>query len=890
MDLIGIYDPCCEYKHNPIGTDERHPRLSWKLDAGEARNIKQTAYRIQVALEEDFEQPLWDTGKVVSDQSVHVEYAGPELASRTRYNYRIQVWTDSELASAWSETAYWETAFLTAEDWQAHFITGVLPEVEGEDPCHYLRKSFSVKAKVESARIYATALGIYRLYVNGVPADDTLFAPGWTSYRKRLQYQTYDVTHLLVGDEANKENVLGVMLGNGWYKGDLAWEGKKEIFGDTRALLLQMHVVYADGSEEMVITDDSWTYSTEALRMSELYHGETYDARLTQAGWNQAGFTAAGWNAAVLYPYRYETLVAQENNPVRIVEELQPIAILTTPKGETVYDLGQNMVGWVRFTIRAQQGTVIKLTHAEVLDQAGNFYTTNLRSAKQTITYICQGNESETYEPFLSFQGFRYVRVEGLPSDGTIEQITGCVIHTDLTPTGSFACSDEMINQLQHNIIWGQKGNFLDVPTDCPQRDERLGWTGDAQAFVRTAAFNFNVANFFTKWLRDLAADQQPDGGVPHVIPDVPAVGYSSAAWGDAAVICPWTIYESYGDERILENQFESMKAWVEYIRAQGENEFLWNTGSHFGDWLGLDAKENSYIGATPRDLIATAFFAYSTQIVAKAAAVIGKYEEASTYETLHQNISRAFCEEFVTPSGRVASPTQTAYALALMFDLLEEKDRARTAGMLAAHIEENGTHLTTGFVGTPYLCLVLTRFGYTDLAYQLALQKEYPSWLYSVSKGATTIWEHWDGIKPDGSFWSENMNSYNHYAYGAIGEWFYRKVAGIDTVEANPGYKKIRIQPHIGEALSYAEATKVSLYGEIKAGWIKLEDGMVEMSITIPANTEAEVILPVAESEHIQESGQPLDRWGDLRELEKTEFGIRFIVGSGSYRITFPG
>ncbi|MFB5678881.1 family 78 glycoside hydrolase catalytic domain [Paenibacillus terreus] len=871
------------YRKNPVGIDDLRPRLSWRISA-ETRGFVQNAYQVQVACDPDFgSEIVWDSEKVESDRSVHIEYQGPALKSRTRYYFRIRVWDRQENVSAWSESGYWETTLLSVEEWQASWITAPPRREESwEEPCDYMRTDFALPDNVVSARVYATSLGLYRLYVNGVPADDTLFNPGFTSYNKRLQYQTYDVTPLL----SSGDNALGCLLGNGWYKGYLAWEGKKEHFGTTRAVLIQLHVTLSDGSEQIIVSDGNWRVSSGPLLMSELYQGETYDARLEMDGWSSPGFADQDWAKAMITNPPESALVAQENEPARIIETIKPIAVVTTPKGETVLDMGQNMVGWVRFTVRAEAGTVITLQHAEVLDRDGNFYTGNLRSAKQTITYICRGGEAETFEPHLSFQGFRYVKVTGVPQEQLLEQFIGCVIHTDLEPTGSFRCSDELVNQLQHNILWGQKGNFLDIPTDCPQRDERLGWTGDAQVFIRTAAFNMNVVTFFEKWLKDLAADQEADGRVPHVIPDVPVAGYGSAAWGDAAVICPWTLYQCYGDIRVLETQYPSMKAWVEYIRAQGEDEFLWNTGFHFGDWLGLDAKENSYIGATPKDLIATAYYAYSTELLAKTAAVLGKNEDAKAYEGLHENIVRAFRKEFVTPNGRVASPTQTAYVLALMFDLLAEQDRPRTAKMLAEHIEDNGVHLTTGFVGTPYLCLVLSRFGYTDLAYRLVLQKEYPSWLYSVIQGATTIWEHWDGIKQDGSFWSDGMNSYNHYAYGAIGDWLYRVVGSIDLIE--PGYKKIRIKPQIGEQFSWNEASLDSVYGTIRVSWIKQDQGTVKMDVVIPANTTAEVIIATSERGRVLESGKSLDQTEGLRGVEQTTEGHMLLIGSGSYNFTF--
>jgi alpha-L-rhamnosidase len=605
----------------------------------------------------------------------------------------------------------------------------------------------------------------------------------------------------------------------------------------------------------------------------------------SKLGWSAPGFDASGWEPVSTINGGFDHLIAQENDACRITQELKPQAVLKTPKGETFIDMGQNMVGWVRFTVEENEGTIITVQHAEVLDRDGNFYSGNLRSAKQTVMYTCRGGAAETYEPIFSFQGFRYIKVEGASYEDWLDRITGCVIHTDMAESGAFNCSDEMLNLLQRNIVWGQRGNFLDVPTDCPQRDERLGWTGDAQVFIRTAAFNYNVVPFFEKWLKDLSVEQLPDGGVSHVVPCLEIAGKNSAAWSDAAVICPWTLYECYGDIRVLQKQYRSMKAWVDYIRAQGSDEYLWNTGFHFGDWLALDAKENSYFGATPKDLIATAYNAYSASLVAKTAAVLGKQEEAAAYADLHKGIVKAFRAEFVTPNGRVASPTQTAYVLALMFDLLEEGDRARAAGMLAENIKENGTRLTTGFVGTPYLCQVLSRFGYSDLAYQLVLQQEYPSWLYSITKGATTIWEHWDGIKQDGSFWSDDMNSFNHYAYGSIGDWLYRFVCGIDTDTAEgSGYKRIRIAPHIGEALSHAAASLNTMYGLVESSWEKRNDGSLSMSVTIPANTMAEIVLFATVVDKVTESGNPVRQSAGIHAVEQTERGVHLLTGSGKY------
>jgi alpha-L-rhamnosidase len=875
----------CEYKKNPLGIDVLSPRFSWQLESDD-RGIMQTAYQVQVSKGDDtFKNLVWDTGIVNSDKSVHIEYEGEALISRQRYYYRIMVWDNKGNVSGWSEPGFFETGLLDKKEWKAEWITSsIYDDAQTSDICPLLRKDFSTAGKVRSARVYATALGLYELYINGSRVSDQLFTPGWTSYNKRLQYQTYDVTEML----KDGNNAIGAVLGNGWYKGNLVWAGNKNLYGDKAALLLQLHVTYEDGNEDLILSDGSWKTSSGPILMSEIYHGETYDARLEKEGWSTAGYDDSSWESAAILQHPKEILVAQENVPVRVIQEIKPINIINTPKGETVLDFGQNMVGWVRFEVEGPAGAEVVLRHAEVLDKDGNFYVDNLRSAKQTTRYILKGTGRECYEPHFTFQGFRYVKIESYPGDIMLENFTGRVIHSDMETTGSFTCSNELVNQLQHNIVWGQKGNFLDVPTDCPQRDERLGWTGDAQMFIRTACFNMNVAPFFAKWLRDLSADQSEEKGVPHVIPHVlDDNSYSSSAWGDAATICPWTIYTCYGDKRILEEQYESMKHWVEYIRRQGDDEYLWNTGFHFGDWLGLDSKADSYVGATPVDFIATAYYAYSTDILAKTAKVLGKPEDAAEYEELYKNIIVSFRKEFVTPSGRLASPTQTAHVLALMFNLVDARDRKRVTRDLVKLIEQNGYHLTTGFVGTPYLCHVLSQNGHNDIAYKLLLQTDYPSWLYQITKGATTIWEHWDGIKEDGSFWSKDMNSFNHYAYGSIGDWLYRSVAGINTDSEMTGYKRIHITPKPGPGLEFAEAKLESMYGRVESAWAISEDSM-KLKVCIPANTTAVVVLPSADLSGVLENGKRLKDAGGITSYEQTDEGVRIQLGSGDYEFTY--
>ncbi|MDO3410522.1 glycoside hydrolase family 78 protein [Saccharibacillus sp. CPCC 101409] len=892
MSSIKVVQPRCEYLDRPLGLTVRTPRIGWKLEAPR-RNVRQSAYRIQVSREDGSFAPenlVWDSGQVRSDESVHAEYAGKPLESAVRYVYRIKVWDERGEESGWSESAYWETGLLDAADWRGQWIT---PSAQAVDPqareSFYLRRAFDLNGRgIRRATLLATALGLYELELDGERVGDSLFTPGWTSYHQRLQVQAYDVTERLAG---GGEHAIGAALADGWYIGRFAWKERGKLYGDRRALLLQLHVIYDDGKQDVIVSDDTWRSSADGpIRVSNLYDGETYDASLELGDWSRGGFDDSAWHPVEILPESKDRLIGEQSERIKVTEKIKPISVITTPAGETVLDMGQNMVGRVHVTIEAPAGTTVKLHHAEVLDQGGNFYTGNLRTARQETVYICKGGGEESFRPSFSFQGFRYVRLEGFPGPVDPGRFTGEVIHTDMQPTGSFECSNPLIDQLQRNIVWGQRGNFLDIPTDCPQRDERLGWTGDAQVFARTASFNYGVAPFFTKWLKDLAADQRPDGGVPFVIPHtMEENAHSSAAWGDAATIGPWTIYLCYGDKRILAEQYDSMKGWVEYIRAQGDNELLWNTGFHYGDWLGLDAKENSYVGATPTDLIATAFYAYSTSLLSKSAAVLGYEEDAGYYAELQRRIAGAFADEFITPNGRLAGHTQTSHVLVLMFDLAEGETKRRLADTLAGYIREQKMHLTTGFVGTPYLCHVLSENGYHDLAVQLVQQEEYPSWLYSVRQGATTIWEHWDGIKPDGSFWSDDMNSYNHYAYGAIGDWLYRVVTGIDTDEKAPGYKRIKLRPRPDSGLDYARASYESLYGTIASGWTKSENGTVEYTFEIPANTTAEVRLPLEEGQSVRPGDEDS---GELPGAEVVHGGgaAVFELGSGRYTFTVQG
>ena len=884
---VQIIEMACEHRQNPVGVDVLNPRMSWKLKSSE-RNFLQTAYQIRVATTSTFEKKnlVWDSQKLPSGVSILQSYQGQTLQSGKPYFWQVKVWDNQNRESAWSNTASWEMGLLAQTDWKAQWIeptTQALPELD-KSPASMLRKNFSLKGKIASARAYVTSHGYYELSLNGQKVGNEVLTPGWTSYSKRLQYQVYDVTNML----RSGANAVGAMLGEGWYRSNLGWINNKGFYGKRLGLLCQIQVKYADGTQEMIISDGSWKSTNDGpIRVNEIYDGENYDATREMKGWNEAVFNDANWTNVSVSEFNNNNLIASQGAKVERIEELKPLKIFRTPKGELVADMGQNMVGWMRLKVSGAKGTKIVLNHAEVLDKFGNFYTENLRNAKAALTYTLKGEGEEVFEPHFTFYGFRYVFIQGM--DLKPENLTGIVVHSAIKPTSTFECSNALVNQLQHNIQWGQKGNFVDVPTDCPQRDERLGWTGDAQAFCRTAAYNFDVAAFFTKWLKDVAADQRPDGTVPFVVPDIlnkmdASTVEGSAGWGDVAVIAPWTMFLTYGDKQLLENQYPSMKAYVEFIRKKAGDSYLWKKGSAFGDWLYYMPSTNNHgepDGYTDKDYLCQAFFAYSTNLLKESALALGKTEDVKTYSTLFENVKKAFNEQYVTPSGRIASDSQTAYVLALMFNLLPENIQSKAAEHLVQDIKNRKNHLSTGFLGTPYLCHVLTQSGHTDVGYDLLLQESYPSWLYPVKMGATTIWERWDGQKVDSTFQDIGMNSFNHYAYGAIGDWMYRVVAGIEIDSKSGGYKHFYLKPEPSKRLSYAKSSLNSPYGEIASGW-EIKDGKIKLSMKVPANTTATITLPKGTTEATVD-GKSIGQAG-FQNIKLTTKGLEFEAGAGEY------
>jgi alpha-L-rhamnosidase len=872
-----------EYKTNPVGIDVLLPRLSWEIISSK-RNFIQQAYQIRAAAsEKDLTQGknlLWDSGKIESEQSNQIVYSGKPLESGKRIYWQVKIWEKDGSVSDWSEPAFWEMGLLKTSDWRAKWIEPQLNEIDTVyNPCPMLRKEFEIKKEIKSARAYVTCHGLYEFHLNGDKVSDQLLTPGWTSYNKRLQYQVYDISKNI----AEGKNALGVILGDGWYRGPLKWDMKRNNYGNKLALLLQIIIEYNDGTTEIIGTDNSWKSSTGPILMSGIYNGEIYDARLEKTGWDKSNYDDKNWSGTIEKDFAKNILIASEGPAVKITQSIKPINKFTAPNGDLIFDMGQNMVGWIQIKLKGNAGQKITLKHVEVLDQDGNIYTKNLRRAKQEIEYTFKGNDVETFEPHFTFQGFRYVAVRDFKGEISLDNITGKVIHSDMTPSGNFECSDSLINKLQKNIQWGLRGNFVDVPTDCPQRDERLGWTGDAQTFAPTACFNMDAASFYTKWMKDFIADQLNDGRFPHVVPDVLTNEGGAAGWADAGIIVPWTLYLNYGDTRILETQYESMKKWIEYLKNLAGDSYLWNRSVGYGDWLAFATTSSDYPGATTdKDLIGTAYFYYSTSLIQKIASILGKEQDVKDYAELMKNIKNVFQKEFITQTGRVASNTQTAYVLALDFNLIPENLKAEAAKRLADDVDKF-EHITTGFLGASRVCKTLTDHGYNDLAFMLLFNRKYPSWLYPVTKGATTIWERWDGIKRNGSFQDEGMNSFNHYAYGAVGKWIYGFIAGMDIDPDKPGFKNIIMNPNAPKELKFAKTNYHSIFGDIFTSWETKNDSFI-FDVQVPANTTADVFLPTDVKEKISEGGKSLDTIKEIQFMNSLNGKTLLHIGSGKY------
>ncbi|WP_330286851.1 family 78 glycoside hydrolase catalytic domain [Streptomyces sp. NBC_00576] len=812
-----------EHRDDPLGVGTSAPRLSWQVRTDDSA-WRQTAYEVEL----DGATAV----QIHSAEQVLVPWPFQPLPSRTLATVRIRVASEDGGWSDWSAPATVETGLLHPHDWSARFIS---PRDHGalDSPAPELLRTVVLRPGIVSARLYATAHGVYTASLNGTRVGDEVLAPGWTSYRHRLRYQTHDVTALLT----EGENTLSVLLGNGWYRGHLGWWGARARYGDRLALLAQLEVRHADGSVEVFGTDEEWRARDTGVVADDLYKGQRTDLRFTP-GEADGPVDVLPDDEADL-----SRLVAAEGPPVRATEVLPALKVWQSPSGRTLVDFGQNIVGWVRLRLRdTTAGTEVVVRHAEVLENE-ELCTRPLRAADATDTYLLADAEETVLEPSLTFHGFRYAEVSGIPSLEA-EDLQALVVTSDLRRTGWFSCSDPDLEQFHENVVRGTRGNFLDVPTDCPQRDERLGWTGDIQVFSPTASFLFDAAGFLSSWLADLAADQHSDGAVPWVVPDIlDDAAPTAAAWGDAAPVVPWVLYERYADRGILQRQFTSARAWVDKA-ASLTTDGVWAGGFQFGDWLDPAAPPGDPFAArTPPDVVATACLARCADVVARTAEVLGRSEETARYSALAARTRAAFARAFVTPAGRILGDSPTAYAMALQWDLLASPQHRAAAGdRLADLVRTNGFRIATGFVGTPLMTDALTTSGHPDLAHRLLLEKGCPSWLYPVTMGATTVWERWDSMLPDGTVNPGQMTSFNHYALGAVADWIHRTVAGL--APAAPGYREIRVRPLPDGALTHAAAVHLTPYGEASVRW-RREDGLFHLKVVVPAGARATVHLP---------------------------------------------
>ena len=847
----------CEYHTNPLAVNSVNPRLSWTLES-DVRGQSQTAYQVLVAtsiakLAQD-KGDLWDSGKVASDQSSLIVYKGQELKSRMVCYWKLRVWDKAGGRSSWSKSGMWAMGLLSPADWKAKWIASAENPVHKDGaflltPARHLRRAFSADIKPVQARLYITSLGVHTAEINGQRIGDWFLAPGWTSYNKRLSYLTYDVTEQI----AEGANALAVTVADGYYAGYCAYghlvnvSGKdpkikgRYYYGKTPAVLVQLELEYADGRREFVVSDPSWKSAIGPIKEADILMGETYDARDELTGWSRADYDDSKWKSAVAHPGTKASIEPHPGVSVRPIEEIEPVTLKEHKPGVWIVDLGQNISGVVRLKVKGKAGDKVVIRYAEMLHSDGRMSVENLRRARTIDTYTLKGDpDGESWTPAFTYHGFQYVEITGYPGQPSKDSITGIVVHSDTPIVGSFECSDPMLNRLYKNIVWTQRANFFDVPTDCPQRDERMGWTGDAQIYVRTASYNADVSAFFTKWLRDLNDDQWEHGPYPNFAPTpfIRRGWHFATAWGDAGVICPWTIWRVYGDTQPIEEHWEKMEKYMTFRLERDRNLEGTARGDRcFGDWLSL------YKPSTPIEFIDLAYHAYTAKLMAEMAAVIGKTDRADYYQKHADTVRGRFAQKHVTSLGKLRASNQTTYAIALFFDLVPEELEQKAADHLARLIRDNGNKMTTGFLGCRPLLPVLSAHGYHDLAGILIQQKEYPSWGYEVENGATTIWERWNGYIKGKGIHSPKMNSFSHYAFGAVGEWMFCELGGINLLD--PGYKRIKIAPRPTGTITQCAVSTETPHGKLSCSW-KLLDGQFSATFTIPANTEAVVTLPI--------------------------------------------
>jgi len=876
---------------NPIGFYNAEPTFSWKLPV--AGNIKsQSAYRLVVASKPELlpnKADFWDSGKVKSDQSVWVNYKGVPLDSRQKVYWKVMFWDQNNNTSEWSEVARFELGLLTNSEWNAEWIG--LPSQKKLEKTkagfyfhrpQYLRKEFRLTDEIEQARLYITAKGVFEAQLNGQKVGNDIMTPGWTPFKKRIETLTYDVTNQI----ATGDNAIGIILAEGWHSGRIAYERSHREPKPIMRALCQLEVKYVNGSIETIYSDDSWQGTRNGpIRFAGIYDGEEYDANLEMQGWSKPGFDENGWESVVQEVVNPEVnLVPKRHAPVRDKMELEAQKITLPEPDKLIFDFGQNMVGVPMINLPVRKGQVLKIRFAEMLQQNGKLYTDNYREARSTDYYIPKENGFITWKPKFTFHGFRYVELTGFDSDAIPDRswVKGIVQYSDFEDAGEFSSSDEKLNRLQSNIKWGLRGNFFDIPTDCPQRDERMGWTGDAQVFAPTSILNCNVHAFWASWLQSMREEQLADGGIPIVIPSNRSYK-PSAGWSDAATIIPWEIYMRTGDKSILEENYRMMKDWVTYYKLafKSREEKL----KPLGDWLQPLSKNpvDDKMGETSIELIETAYLAHSINMTYKTAKVLGYPADATNLKVLRDSVRHVFENEFFDINGRLVTDfeTQTAYLMALAFELVSKEMAEKIVPHLLRTIHQVDDHLRTGFLGTPLLAPTLDKFGQADLMYKILFKETYPSWFYSINQGATTMWERWNSYSHTEGFGDAGMNSFNHYAYGAIGQWFYEGIAGIIPLE--PGYKRILIAPTPGKQLVFANAEYNSVYGKIESNWKKRGLGL-ELEVTIPPNTKAEVVIPVKQRMNLLMDEEEFEDNSNVRMIDKSANKITLDVLPGKY------
>ncbi|MFT4018292.1 MAG: family 78 glycoside hydrolase catalytic domain [Agriterribacter sp.] len=889
----------CEYLTNPLGLDAPHPRFSWEMTSGE-KGKNQKAWQIIVADSEAIlsrnEGNVWNSGKVSSAESFHISFNGKPLSSGKDYFWKLKIWDEQNIASPWSETQHFSMGLLNKNDWKAKWIgaPSVQPVTTQDEniipPSPLLRKAFSAKKQVKKARLYATALGVYEMYLNGKKIGNRVLAPEWTDYFTRVQYQTYDVTDMLVSGD----NVLGAMLADGWYAGVLFTHGKPQRgnYGFDRRLLAQLEIEFTDGSTDIIATDESWKILQDGpMKEASIFDGEVFDARYIPANWMKPGFDTQRWDNITVDNTVTIALNAQTNEPISIVKEIKPINVFRAPNGNYIFDMGQNMAGWVHIKLPYNPGKKIIMRHAEILMEDSTLYTQNLRTAKQTDIYIPARETTIDYEPRFTYHGFRFVEVSGLTQPPTLDNITGKVVASAAPLVSDFSSSHKDVNQLWQNILWTQISNIHGIPEDCPQRDERCGWMGDAQIFCQTAIYNMDLGAFYTKWFKDIRDRQTPEGRYPNYAPQVGMVFYDAPGWTDAGIIIPWKAYLNYGDKRILEQHYESMKKFIDHVHQENPGLIrVKAVGQDYGDWVnGNTIKAEGYPtdkGSVPKDLFSTAFFAYSTRILANASKVLGKNKEYTFYNDLAKNIKAVFVKEFIAEDGIIKGGTQAGYALALEFDLVPQHLRAKAASLMIDAIAEYDYRVSTGIQTITRMMNQLSRNNYSDIAYRLLESHRFPSWLYSIDQGATTIWERWDGYVKGRGFQRWQMNSFNQYAIGSVGEWMHNTIIGINYDETQPGYRHFVLTPTPGGTLTWAKGSYKAITGKLSVSW-KKDAGMLTVEVDIPANTTATLVLPSDKS--IKEGNQPIAGSRYIKQVKMKEGKTTLKLASGRYTFTMP-